>query len=67
MTTSLPSKIHLSFSLVNLEIIWEKVCEFNELAANDLAHKFVGNGVVGGANDEISSDERGQTGNGGKR
>jgi len=39
----------LSFSLINHEIIWQKVCKFNKLAANNLAHEFVGNGGVAGA------------------
>ena len=54
------------YSLINLESIWGKVREFDALAANNLAHEFVGNGGVAGANDEISSDERGQNRNGGK-
>ena len=49
------------------EIIWEKVCKFDKLAANNLAHEFVGNGGVAGANEEISSDDWGRIGNGGKR
>ena len=34
----------LSFSLVNLEIVWEEFCEFDELTANNFAHEFLGMG-----------------------
>ena len=57
----------MSFSLINQKIIWEKVCKFDKLAANNLAREFVGNGGLAGASEEISSDEWGRIGNGGKR
>lgn len=57
----------MSFSLVNLEIIWEKVCKFGKLAAHNLAHEFVGNRGLAGANEEVFSDEQGPIRSDGKR